>query len=137
MKIKVERYEFGKDYTLGKITIDGFPYGYTMEDERRDVKVKGETAIPKGTYKVTTRYSPRFKKYLPWILNVPGFEYILIHSGNTDDDTEGCILVGKTTGYLKQQRAVLESREAFKLIYDRINGALQKGEEITIEITEV
>ena len=135
MKIKIERYEFGKDHTLGKITIDGFPYGYTMEDEIREVKVKGETAIPKGTYKVITRYSPRFKRNLPWLLDVPGFEYILIHSGNTDKDTEGCILVGKSTGYINQKRAVLDSRKAFDLIYDRINGALQKGEEITLEIS--
>jgi hypothetical protein len=137
MKLKLERYEYGTNETIGKLYIDGLFYCYTLEDERRDVKVKGETAIPKGTYKINTRYSPRFKRQLPWLLNVPGFEYILIHSGNTDDHTEGCILVGMTVGRLNGKRAVLQSRDAFALVYDRINGAMQKGEAIEIEITEL
>lgn len=67
---------------------------YTLEDPIRDKKVWGDTAIPAGTYTVKVRFSNRFKKDLPGVQNVKGFDGVLIHGGNTKADTHGCILVG-------------------------------------------
>jgi len=67
---------------------------YTLEDAERPVKIKGETAIPTGTYTVIVTMSPRFKKELPLILNVPNFSGVRFHGGNTEQDTEGCPLLG-------------------------------------------
>jgi hypothetical protein len=88
--------------TLGSLYVDDVRLFETLEDpirERPGVpvaswKVKGQTAIPAGRYRVTLRHSPRFGRVLPWIQDVPGFEWILIHAGNLSVDTEGCILVG-------------------------------------------
>ena len=67
---------------------------YTLEDAERPVKIKGETAIPTGTYTVIVTMSPRFKKELPLIMNVPNFSGVRFHGGNTEQDTEGCPLLG-------------------------------------------
>ena len=83
------------DCQIGEMLIDGKHFAYTLEDITRDVKVYGETAIPTGTYKIIVDYSEHFKKELPHILNVPGFNGIRIHGGNTANDTLGCILIGK------------------------------------------
>lgn len=94
MNLTLERFEFSADYTIGKLYVDGFYECYTLEDGIRDVKIKGKTAIPTGTYKVIVDFSNRFQREMPLILNVRGFEGVRFHSGNTDKDTEGCILVG-------------------------------------------
>ena len=94
--------------------------------EVTDYKVYARTAIPCGTYKITMAHSPRFKRVLPYIHDVPHFLGILIHSGNTDADSAGCILVGKNT--IKGK--VTESRATS----DRLNAILSKETEITIEI---
>jgi len=67
---------------------------YTLEDAERPVKIKGETAIPTGTYTVIVTMSPRFKKELPLIMNVPNFSGVRFHGGNTENDSEGCPLLG-------------------------------------------
>lgn len=67
---------------------------YTLEDAERPVKIKGETAIPTGTYTVIVTMSPRFKKELPLIMNVPNFSGVRFHGGNTEKDSEGCPLLG-------------------------------------------
>lgn len=85
----------GPDYTIGKLYIDGEYFCDTLEDTVRDKKIPNKTAIPAGTYKVIVNTSPRFKRLLPRLLDVPGFEGILIHRGNTPEDTSGCILVGE------------------------------------------
>lgn len=95
MKLLLKRIFKGETYTIGKLYIDGKYFCDTLEDKVREVKIKNETAIPVGTYKVIVNMSPRFKRLLPRLLNVPGFEGILIHRGNTDKDTSGCILVGE------------------------------------------
>lgn len=107
MKIEVKRIAKKSTYTIGKMYIDGKYYCDTLEDKDRGIsqntplstikaiKVAGSTAIPAGVYKVIVSMSPKFKRNLPRLLNVPGFEGILIHRGNTDKDTAGCILVGE------------------------------------------
>lgn len=109
MEIRVKRIARKDSYTIGRLYIDDEYFCDTLEDKDRGlkqtdtleqikkVKVKDETAIPIGTYKVTLSYSPRFKKILPLIENVKGFDGIRIHSGNTNKDTSGCLLVGKNT----------------------------------------
>lgn len=82
--------------TIGELSLRGTRLCYTLEDVERDQKVYGETAIPATTYDVELSHSPKFKKTLPRLLNVLGFRGVLIHSGNTAADTEGCILVGTT-----------------------------------------
>lgn len=94
MNLLVKRQVFAKDSTIGEMYIDGKLFGYTLEDVVRDKKIPGETAIPTGTYKVVIDYSNHFKRDLPHVLDVPEFEGIRIHPGNSDKDTEGCILVG-------------------------------------------
>ena len=98
INLEVKRIKKESDYTIGQLFVNGEYFCDTLEDEIRQVKVMHETAIPVGTYKVTLERSPRFKRILPLLHNVPGFTGILIHSGNTDKHTSGCILVGKSTG---------------------------------------
>lgn len=136
MKILVERMEQGTDYTIGKLYINGEFKCFTIEDEYRKVKVKGETRIPEGTYRVGTRWSPTFSPKtnheMLWVKDVPGFEFILIHTGNTDDDSSGCLIVGKRLGSLNNQRAVLDSKAAYNEIYPIIRKAIDLEEEVTI-----
>lgn len=100
MDIRVDRTFKGPEYTIGKMYIDGKYFCDTLEDPVRVLKsakdkVYGDTAIPAGTYKIILGMSPRFKRILPRLQNVPYFEGVLIHRGNTAKDTHGCILVGE------------------------------------------
>lgn len=118
MIITLRRIAMKDTYTIGKLYIDGVYFCDTVEDKDRGLddsmeestiksrKVYGETAIPLGTYKVEITYSPKFKKNLPLLYNVKGFEGIRIHSGNTAKDSLGCIIVGKN----KKVGMVLDSR---------------------------
>lgn len=133
MRLKLVRDERGADHTYGKLYINDTYFCETIEDEERAKKVMHETAIPKGTYKVILSFSNRFQKRMPLLLNVPNFTGIRIHSGNTDDDSSGCPLVGRTRGKLKGQPAVLESRVAFNELMVRLTAA-DKREPITITI---
>lgn len=153
MKIKVERRWPKPTYTIGRLYIDGIYYCNTLEDRDRGLKqsdpllyiqkrkIAGETAIPKGTYGVAMNVtSPKYagvawywqfcRGKMPRLLNVPGFDGILIHPGNTALDTLGCILVGKNT----KVGRLTESKETFKALYKLMEKAAKKGEEITIEI---
>lgn len=144
MNLKVLRYNSSKDFTLGMLmdTTNGVEFlCYTLEDEHRDSKVHGDTRVPSGTYNITLRtvgsfhskYSTQYKpmhKGMLWVRDVPGFEYILIHTGNTDEDTAGCLLVGVSSDYSKG--FIGGSVTAYKQIYPRILSALTKGEKVTI-----
>lgn len=140
MDLKLKRIFRGDEYTIGHLYIDGDYYCDTLEDtdrglssdmseeEIKRIKVYGRTAIPKGTYKVEVTYSPKFKRYLPILLNVKGFSGIRIHSGNSAEDTLGCILVG----FNKEKGKVLNSR----VTSDKLTALLRNTKEeiyITIE----
>jgi hypothetical protein len=141
MEIKVYRFSSDTDSTLSAIHIDGKFLCYGLEDEHRTVKVWGETRIPKGKYKVgmrtegghNSRYSkkfPSFHKGMLHVLDVPNFQYILIHIGNTDDDTAGCLLVGQECNNNRIDKGcLLGSTLAYREFYlkvcnEAINGTL-------------
>lgn len=117
--------------TIGLLTVDGTNECFTLEDAvRTGEKVYGATAIPAGAYNVVITPSNRFKRDLPLLENVPNFEGVRIHAGNTAADTEGCILVGSSKG----PDAVYESRKAFESLFNKIKAALDAGEKVTLEI---
>lgn len=111
MELRLERFLIGDRRTIGRLLIDGEKFCYTLEDKVREpgVKIYGQTAIPEGRYQITMTWSPRFKMVLPLVNDVPGFEGIRIHSGNTEADTEGCILVGYNLAgdYISSSRLAL------------------------------
>lgn len=131
MKIEVVRPpECGPVCTIGEMFVDGKFECFTLEDVVRPtgVKVYGETAIPEGTYPIDVTYSPRFKKELPLVMGVKGFTGIRIHAGNTKDNTEGCILVGRSKG----RDRVNESRLAFNTLFEKLKAAKARKEPITL-----
>jgi hypothetical protein len=132
MELLLKRKYLKQYYTIGHLFVDGQFYCDTLEDTvRRDgIKVKGSTAIPAGTYNVIWAYSPRFRKWLPRLQNVPHFEGILIHSGNTHRDTEGCILVGKND----KPGRLSNSRNYSDVLNRMIELASNEKKEIKIKI---
>lgn len=140
MKLTLKRIALRSTYTIGKLYIDDAYFCDTLEDTVRDTnksgkfdngeqKVKGKTAIPYGTYEIKWTYSPRFKKYTPQLMNVPSFEGIRVHAGNTSSDTEGCLILGEN----KQVGKVLNSRATINKFYQIIKEACSNG-KVTIEI---
>lgn len=127
MIIAIKRLYKSENSTIGEMTVDGKWECYTLEDKEREVKIKSETAIPKGTYKVIINQSNRFKKLLPLLLNVPNFEGVRIHPGNTNHDTEGCILVGRT----RSKDFIGQSRKAFESLFAK----MKLAKEITLIIS--
>ena len=142
MEILVKREYKKKDYTIGKMYIDGEYFCDTLEDtdrgltqvmslaEIKEVKEYGNTAIPTGKYPIAYTYSPRFKKHLPLLLQVPAFEGVRIHSGNTHKDTEGCILLGENKAVGK----VLNSRKTMDEFLRILKPAIEACEDIWITI---
>lgn len=132
MKLKVERKWLTDKSTIGLLSVDGTAECFTLEDVVRPDgdKVFGQTAIPAGSYNVIINYSPHFKRELPLLEHVQGFEGVRIHPGNTAADTEGCILVGISKG----PDVVFESRKAFEDLYPKIQSALDGGDTVTLEI---
>lgn len=130
MTLLLERFKFGDTYTIGRLYMDGIYECYTLEDKVRDEKIHSMTAIPTGTYKVIVDFSNRFQKEMPHILNVPNFEGIRIHSGNTNFDTNGCILLGLTW---REGDFIGNSRAAYNHFFDKLKMALDK-EQVTITI---
>ena len=149
MKLEVLRFSSGRDSTSGALfsVVEGVRtfLCYTLEDEYRDNKVYSETRIPAGIYEIRFRtvggfhakYSKRFQdihKGMLHIVDVPGFDYILVHCGNTDEHTAGCLLVGDTqnNNMVEEDGFIGRSTAAYKRIYPKIAKALEQGEEVTI-----
>ena len=128
MKIKVDRIYKGESYTIGKMYLNGEYFCDTLEDAIRPVKIPNETAIPAGIYKVEVIYSPRFKRNLPLLVDVPNYTGIRIHNGSNKDHTSGCILVGFNTS----KGILSDSRK----ISDKLTNLLESlSESIEIEIS--
>lgn len=123
MLLEIKRHFKGPQYTIGRLFINGAYECDTLEDTVRPdgVKIAGQTAIPAGTYPVRITWSPRFKKMLPMLDNVPNFTGVRIHTGNTAQDTEGCILVG----YNRVKGRVCDSRAAFRRLFAKLETAAQ------------
>ena len=148
MKLEVIRFNKGKDSTNGilfDITNERKFLCYTLEDEGRTEKVWGETCIPEGEYCLGFRtvggfdakYADRFADIhmgMLHVLDVPNFKYILIHCGNTDEDTAGCLLLGDSqeNNNIKENGFIGKSTHAYYRVYQEIAEALQEEEEVTI-----
>ena len=135
MKITVQRDIFTEQSTTSKIYVDDGLFCYGLEDVDRklecnpECKVDGETAIPRGEYRVIIDFSQRFQKLMPRVLDVQGFSGIRIHPGNTKADTHGCLLVGTA----RDQDKVTNSRVAYERLLEAIEHALDAGKDISIE----
>lgn len=157
MKIFVKRNDDDGLATLGTLTTEEDQPGASpfpsmtlrsLEDTYRDEKVEGETRIPAGTYRVkfrdegsmTQKYARRFPdmhRGMLWLQDVPGFEWVYIHIGNTRHDTAGCILVGETTGVnLENAHTIVRSGPAYKALYRKCLKAWENDEAITITIVD-
>ena len=151
MKLDVVRTQFGDDATCGILFIDGIFECYTLEDEVRDLKEYSETAIPLGEYEIkfrtvggfhtkyTARYGAGFHKGMLELQNVPNFQYILIHTGNTDEHTAGCLLVGETQQDLDKGKDgfIGGSGDAYKKMYPKVRDALISGDKVTIKYSNI
>lgn len=134
MLLEVKRLYKKDTYTIGVLMVDGEKFSDTLEDKVRDLnsekKVYGETAIPAGKYKVVMSMSSKFKRVMPYLENVPQFTSIMIHPGNTPKDTLGCILVGEN----KKKGQLINSRKYSDELNKRINEAIERKEQVWIEI---
>ena len=144
MELKLIRKYRCCNYCIDKLYINNEYFSDALEDPDRGltdsmslegikkIKIKGNTCIPYGTYNVTITYSPRFKRNLPLINNVKGFEGIRAHNGNTPQHTEGCVLLG----FNKVKGQVIDSKVTVNKFIDIVQKALNKGEKVTITITK-
>jgi len=132
MNLRLIRKAGTKGYTHGELFIDGVYFCETLEDEERNVKIAGITAIPDGIYRIILNKSPRFKRVLPRLINVPNFSGVLMHPGNDADDTEGCILVGRKS---EKDNFISNSKVTFNALFKVLSDAVQKDQEIWIEIS--
>lgn len=154
MTIQVIRNSSEDGCTISPLYIDGRYFCDVLEDVDRGLdsekpetlkrKIPGQTAIPTGKYRVTLNFSPRFSnrqfykevatKGLPLLNNVPGFEGVLIHCGNTAADTAGCLLVGKKSNYAGCDAKIIDSQKTFRKLYPLIENAIDNEEIVWIEI---
>lgn len=149
LTIEVERFGYGLDSTLGQLSLSSDdPWScFTCEDEGRKTKVKGETAIPPGSYEVKLRTdSAKFKKYydrfdfhqgMLWLQDVPDFTYVYIHIGNKESHTEGCILPGVVPQVMPDgEFQVARSEVAYVALYKRCMAAYDNNERVFVRITQ-
>ena len=150
MKLKLVRISSQVDSTNGILYIDDEFACFTLEDEQREIKVQNETAIPLGIYQIEfrtvggfhTKYAKRFSDIHEGMLelqDVPNFKYILIHCGNTDEHSAGCILLGDSqeNNVLLKDGFIGKSTQAYKRVYPRIAKALKNNEKVEIEIVDI
>jgi len=154
MKLKVLRFSSQEDSTSGLLFLEtdsGKEFlCYTLEDEARELKVRGETRVPAGTYKINLRTEGGFherykKKYgkmhkgMLHVIDVPNFKWILIHTGNTDEHTAGCLLVGDSqeNNVLVKNGFIGKSVNSYKRIYPDIARAIQEGNDVTIQYIDI
>ncbi len=142
MEIIVNRIARKDGYTIGRMSLNGEYFCDTLEDTDRGLnaampvdeilakKIKAQTAIPTGKYDVTLTFSPRFKRVLPLLLSVKGYEGVRIHAGNTAEDTEGCLLVGEN----KEKGKVLNSRATLEKLMSALLECEKRKEKISITI---
>jgi len=151
MRFILQRYSDNRESTLGWLFKTGVltPFQcYVLEDEFRESKVSGETRIPAGTYnlvlqKTETPKTLQYRKKYPWfkhhimLENVPGFVGIYVHVGNTDSDSDGCLLLGDSADNNSVAPGTISnSTLAFKRFYDNIYDHLAKGNTATIEVRD-
>jgi len=157
-ELKLIRFSSGKESTLGLLFRTGADAKgvtheflcYTLEDEYRETKKMHETRIPAGKYRITLRkeggfhaktlakYGAGFHKGMLWLRDVPGFEYILIHTGNDDTHSSGCILVGNSSEQNITKRGFIgASGDAYARIYPPIAAALEAGQDVSISIVDL
>lgn len=148
MILTLNRYSSQSKTTLGILLIDNKFECYTLEDRFRIEKVAGETRIPQGKYKIKlrdfgghyNRYSQKYNghKGMLWLQDVPNFKHILIHIGNYAEDTEGCVLVGKTANNnVTDKGMVSNSKDAYLDMYFKVLNAFESGEDVYIEIFDL
>jgi hypothetical protein len=144
MELKLERFYDSGKMTLGILTIDNKFECFALEDTFRAVKVAGETRIPSGVYNVgffeqvtpkTTAYRSKYPwfKWHIWLKDVPNYTNVYMHVGNSDKDSEGCILVGNTAD---KAGSIGNSGAAYETFYNKIKKALDNKEKITISIQD-
>ena len=150
MKLTVVRTQFGTDATNGLLFIDGLFECYTLEDQYQAVKVMHETCIPEGTYDIKFRtvggFHEKYKKRygndhygMLHLQDVPNFTYILIHAGNTDEHTSGCLIVGETQQDLdiSDDGFIGHSGKAYLKLYNKVAKQLLQNKSVTIEYTTI
>lgn len=149
MKILVDRFTSDSETTISRVFVDGEFFCFGLEDEYRAEKVAGKTRIPAGTYKIGIRsvggfhgrYKKRFAdihKGMLHVLDVPGFEYILIHCGNKDEHTAGCLLVGQGAGTTPGDMMITKSTAAYRRFYSKVIDATVLGRlEITYQDNDI
>lgn len=145
MELSLLRNPSKKESTRGVLLINDVVFCDTLEDEKREIKVSGETRIPSGRYRILKReavskLTKTYRDKFDWfdfhleIQNVPNFQYVYIHVGNYDENTDGCILLGRGFTDYEDESAIWNSRKAFKEFYLRVSDALNNNEEVWITI---
>lgn len=140
LELDLWRFQCTPKGTLGKLSVDGKFFCFTLEDVDRLLehgypKIAGETCIPRGRYPVVITYSNRFKRDLPLLKDVPLFEGIRLHAGNFTGDTEGCPLVGSShTTQANGAPMLLNSRATFAKLFDVLEAAYERGDAIWITV---
>ncbi len=146
MEILVDRFVSDDDATISRVLVDNKFNCFGLEDEYREEKVAQETRIPAGEYQIKlrteggfhARYGNRFEdihKGMLHIQDVPGFEYILIHCGNTDEDTAGCLLVGSQAVTEPGNMSITQSTAAYKRFYPQVADAATNN-DLTINFVD-
>lgn len=143
MKLLLRTFQTTDKSTIGTLSIDGEAECFTLEDTFREVKIDGETRIPRGTYIIklrpdggmNERYLKKFgyaHRGMLWLQDVPNFKWIYIHYGNYDYNTDGCILVGSNVDLNKD--FIGNSIETYRILYKKVSKAIERGDEVSIEI---